>query len=158
MNTQDLIFVVDDDPVYVNVLKFNLFELGYKNVETYTTGKEFLDNLYRLPKIVLLDYILSDSNGDHLLTETLTFDSDIIVVMISSQKKVELAVETLKMGAFDYLVKDDSVKSQLAKFFERVESLQAEIKKDKRIRKIRFFGIAAIITVLVGLSLIIKQL
>ena len=45
MKKDDLIFIIDDDPVYVSFLKSNLFELGYSNVQTYNTGEDYLNHL-----------------------------------------------------------------------------------------------------------------
>ena len=120
MKTDDLIFIVDDDPVYANILKYHLFEKGYHQVHTFERGQDYLNNLYKMPKVVFLDYILTDTDGKALLSETLTFDSDIIAVMVSSQKSGESAVETLKIGAFDYLVKDESMNDQLEQLIDKV--------------------------------------
>ena len=136
MTKYDLVYIIDDDPVFAEVLKFFLLDQGFTNVKTFGTGKEYINNLYKLPKLVLVDYTMTDSDGKELLQETLSFDSDIIVVVISSQKSVEAAVETMRIGAFDYLVKDGDLKNRLNQLFDVIYKLSIRVEKmQKRQRK-----------------------
>ena len=136
MTKYDLVYIIDDDPVFAEVLKFFLLDQGFTNVKTFGTGKEYINNLYKLPKLVLMDYTMTDSDGKELLQETLSFDSDIIVVVISSQKSVEAAVETMRIGAFDYLVKDGDLKNRLNQLFDVIYKLSIRVEKmQKRQRK-----------------------
>lgn len=148
MKKGDLIFIIDDDPVYISFLKFNLFELGYTNVKTFETGQEYLNNLYQLPKVVLMDYMLEDTTGKKLLSDTLTFDPDILVVIISSQNSIDSAVETLKIGALDYIIKDDSVGEQLKTVFLKIDELYTEYSSVSKKKAI--LAIAGIAIVLVS--------
>ena len=144
MKKEDLIFIIDDDPVYVSFLKFNLFKLGFSNVQTYNIGQDYLNQLHQLPKVVLMDYNLEETTGKKLLSETLTFDPDILVIIISSQNSIDSAVETLKIGALDYVRKDDTVNEQLKNIFVKIDELHKMNSSSSKRGYLKFIGISCV--------------
>jgi len=107
------IFVVEDDPTY---LKFLQYVLGLNpdfDIKIYSTGQEFLDHLHENPSLVTLDYSLPDFSGEEILKQIKIYNPDINVVIISSQEKIGTAVDLLKQGAYDYIVKDQETKDRL---------------------------------------------
>lgn len=99
------LFVVDDDVFCLNLYQQFLFKLGYTQVVCYNGGKDCLDNLAQMPDIIFLDYNMEEMNGIAVLQRIKQFDPAISVVFISGQENVEIAVDALKYGAFDYIVK-----------------------------------------------------
>ena len=69
--------------------------------------------MYRKPDVISIDYGLPDMSGDVLLSKIRSMDSTVPVVIISGQEDIGTAVELLKKGARDYLVKDDNTKEVL---------------------------------------------
>ena len=57
------------------------------------------------PDILLLDMKLPDMSGMDILDKVQTSYSNIIVIMITAHGTIDLAVESMKLGAFDFLVK-----------------------------------------------------
>jgi len=156
MTRKDLVFILDDDPVFTDVLRFFLELQGFTNVQCYSNGKEYLNNLYQLPKLVLMDYVVGDVDGKHLLEETLSFDSDIIAVVISSQQDIETAVETMRLGAFDYLAKDDLLKPRLEKLFGVIETLSIKVENIKKRKRKRFVAMLSA-SVIIGAVLMLDK-
>ncbi len=107
------IFVVEDDSFYGKSLHHHLSLNPEHEVETFTTGKDVLDNLYRKPSIITLDYSLPDISGKEVLSKIKEFDQDIPVIIISGQEDVSTAVDLLKHGAYEYIVKDNDTKDRL---------------------------------------------
>ncbi|MBL3655696.1 sigma-54-dependent transcriptional regulator [Fulvivirga sediminis] len=107
------IFVVEDDPAYTKFLQYVLGLNPDFEVTSFSTGKECLDNLYQKPAIVTLDYSLPDMPGEKVLQEVKSYDTSIQVVIISAQEKIGTAVELLKLGAYDYITKDEDTKNRL---------------------------------------------
>lgn len=99
------IFLVDDDVFCLNLYQQFLNKLGYGQIECFSSGKECLDNLMKRPDIIFLDYNMEEMNGIDVLQSIKVFDKEITVVFISGQESVEIAVDALKYGAFDYIVK-----------------------------------------------------
>ncbi|MBL7849791.1 MAG: sigma-54-dependent Fis family transcriptional regulator [Cyclobacteriaceae bacterium] len=107
------IFVIEDDPVY---LKFMQYVLGLNpdyEVNCFSSGKEFLQQLHRRPAVVTLDYALPDMPGETVLRQIQDFDPEIPVIIVSAQERIRTAVELLKAGAFDYISKDDDAKERI---------------------------------------------
>lgn len=104
-----LVYIVDDDPVYLKSME-KCIQSKDLSVKTCSTGEIFLNRLYKKPDIAILDYHLNSKhlNGLKLLQNVKTQLPDTAVVMISSDDKLEIAVNTIKYGAIDYIVKNES--------------------------------------------------
>jgi DNA-binding NtrC family response regulator len=103
--------------------------------------------------MILLDYQLGDDNGLEVLKKIKSYDPDIHVVFLSGQKKVDVAVDSLKYGSIDYVVKDEMAMSQLTEIMHRLEKLSHAIRirfRSKRIKQL-MAGII-LIPALIGLT------
>ena len=99
------ILIVDDDPDIQAVLADRLAALGYR-VCTAATGRDGLALLEAEgPQLVLLDLGLPDMNGLDVLTAMRTQAPDVVVVMITAYGTVERAVQAMKQGAYDFVLK-----------------------------------------------------
>jgi DNA-binding NtrC family response regulator len=106
------IFVVEDNIVYLNLLKKYLLSIGCEDVSTYENGAACLGDLHLKPNVIFLDYYMDSLNGSEVLNKIKRFDPNIFVVMISGQEEVQTAVDFLKNGGFDYLKKgEDDMKN-----------------------------------------------
>lgn len=109
------IFIVEDDPWYGQILQHHLSLNPDYELELYTTGKELLNNLFKKPDLICMDFGLPDISGDKLLKEIKSRNKNISVIVISAQEEISVAVELLKSGAKDYIIKNDHAKEQLWK-------------------------------------------
>ena len=107
------IFMVEDDEMYAQLLSYHLSLNPDYEVETFSTAKEFLNNIHRKPSLVTLDYSLPDMSGGDLLKKIKAQYAEIPVVIISGQEDIATAVKLLKEGAYDYIVKDDDAKDRI---------------------------------------------
>ncbi len=107
------IFVVEDDPAYSKFLKYVLSLNPDFETEFFTTGKDCIANLHKGPSVITLDYSLPDLAGEKVLKEIKDFDPSISVIIVSAQEKIGTAVELLKIGAFDYISKDEEAKERI---------------------------------------------
>jgi len=107
------IFIVEDDPWYGEILEYHLSLNPDYNISRFTNGKDCLANLHKKPDLITLDFSLPDYNGDILYQKIKDFDDEIPVIVISGQDEITIAVNLLKMGVADYLIKDDSTKDIL---------------------------------------------
>lgn len=115
MTTNFRIYIVEDDPWYGQLLRHHLSMNPDYELELFTTGKDFLNNLYKKPDLVCMDFGLPDIKGDKLLKEIKVRDKNVPVIIISAQEEINVAVDLLKTGAKDYIIKDDHTKEQLWK-------------------------------------------
>jgi len=99
------ILVVDDDADVREVLRDRLDSLGYR-VLVAATGKESLDILERQnPQMVLLDVEMPGMNGLEVLKEIRKRESNVSVLMITAYGTIERAVEAMREGAYDFILK-----------------------------------------------------
>lgn len=107
------IFIVEDDPAYAKFLEYVINLNPDYETEVFSSGKECLANLSKNPDIITLDYSLPDTSGEEVLKEVRAYNPDISVIIISAQEKIGTAVELLKLGAYDYIAKDEETKDRL---------------------------------------------
>ena len=116
------ILVIDDEPILRDSLTIALKALNY-DVITARTGEEGLDLFQKeVPDLVLLDHWLPGINGDEVLREIKEEKPGCPVIVMTAQGSVELAVQSMKIGAFDFLVKPfelEQVESLVEKGLER---------------------------------------
>jgi DNA-binding NtrC family response regulator len=107
------IFIVDDDPMQAMMLQDYLSKYSTFTISVFNSGEECLKNLDKEPNIIFLDYNFDKAgkdamNGIDILKEIKAKRPETEVVMISGQDRIEVAVNTIKYGAFDYIVKSES--------------------------------------------------
>ncbi|MES2003981.1 MAG: response regulator [Bacteroidota bacterium] len=127
------LFLVDDDAVYVKLLAIEFTAYSNITVETYATGDECLAHLSNNPDIIILDYYLDGvipgaMNGIDTLDKIKAINPDIPVVMLSSQDKIDVAIDCMHHLAFDYVVKSETA-------FLRLQKTITTIFKIKKIEK-----------------------
>lgn len=135
------IFIVEDDPFYGRLLKHHLSLNPDNEVEVFTTGRACLAEMYRKPDVVSIDYGLPDMTGEALLQKIRTLDSEVPVVIISGQDDIATAVDLLKKGARDYIVKDENTKDLLWKSINHIREnshLKKEVETLKEQLEVKF--------------------
>jgi len=125
------IYIVDDEKTIAKLLELWVGERWGYAVETFSEGKSFLDRFGDPPDLVLLDLMLPDISGVDLLKEVKHRDPEMPVIILSAQAKIEVAIETLKLGAADYFSKPvDFPKLEVAiKNALRLVALTREVKR-----------------------------
>jgi DNA-binding NtrC family response regulator len=123
------IFVVDDDIWYGEILQYHLSLNPDYKISRFENGKDCLDKLHLKPDLITIDFSLPDMNGDVLYEKIKAINPNIPVIMISSQEEITVAVNLLKMGVTDYLVKDESTKDLLWNSIIRIRENQS-LKKE----------------------------
>jgi two-component system OmpR family response regulator len=131
MNTAKKIklFLVDDDALLLKSLELEFNELTNFIVETYPTGELCIDNLSRNPDFIILDYHLDGidktaMNGIDTLDQIKKVNSDLPVIMLSSQDKIEVAINCMHHHATDYIVKSETAFFRIQKSIENSLNLK----------------------------------
>jgi DNA-binding NtrC family response regulator len=131
------IFVVEDDTWYGSMLEHYLSLNPEYEIKRFENPNDFFSHLHENPDLVTLDYSLPDCDGAEVLKKIREHNPDIRVIIISGQEDVATAINLLKNGAFDYIVKDDDTKDRLwnsilhlreiRNLKEEVESLKTQV-------------------------------
>ena len=107
------IFIVEDDPAYMKFLNYVIGLNPDHEIRSFTTGNEAISALHENPSIITLDYSLPDKSGEEILMEIKEYDPNIPVIIVSGQEEIGIAVQLLKLGAYDYIIKDEETKERL---------------------------------------------
>ncbi|OON67232.1 regulator [Hymenobacter sp. CRA2] len=129
------ICIVEDDPWYGQLLQYQLSLNPDYEVSLYNSGKEFFDAVRKQPDVVTIDYSLPDIDGEKLLQKLRELYPELPVIVISAQNKIATAVELLKLGATDYLVKDEYTKQLLWNAVQRIRENAGLRQKVQRLEK-----------------------
>jgi DNA-binding NtrC family response regulator len=128
------IFLVEDDNWYNKLLVHHLSLNPTNIIESFTNGKDLLKNLYKNPAIIILDYTLPDANGSFLLSKIKEYNSEIYTIIVSGQEDISTAINLLKEGASDYIVKNEETRERLWATINNIRdkmNLKEEIKELK---------------------------
>lgn len=126
MNTE-LIFFVEDEKFFSNVATKILQDAGFTNIRQFYSGESCKSNLYKNPGIIILDHMLGDTNGIDVLKEIKSVNPNIDVIFLSGQEEMQVAVTSLKYGAFDYVTKSPECLDQLKDSLQRLIQLRERI-------------------------------
>jgi len=154
--------IIDDDPSMINMLKdFISAKYGAAEVTTFTTGEEALSGIYYMPEVIVLDYHLDSINPDALnglqiLKKLKDVYPETPVIFLSAEEKPEIAVNTIKYGAYDYIVKNENA-------FHRLEIILTNILTHGVLKKNlgtqKFFNrLLAVLLLAVAIGFIILKL
>jgi two-component system OmpR family response regulator len=126
MNNKKIkLFLVDDDALFLRSLEIEFLQHADFTIETYATGELCIGSLSNTPDVIILDYHLDGidthaMNGMDTLDRIKAYDPDIPVVMLSSQDKIEVAVNCMHHKAFDYVVKSETAFTRLQKIITTI--------------------------------------
>lgn len=113
MTKGKLIFIVDDDPFILKLVRARLEDHHY-SVRTYLYGEECLEELHLRPDLIILDFLFHHDenknvlNGKGILKKIKDISKDIPVIMLSGQEDGDVVLELARMGIKEYVIKDQS--------------------------------------------------
>ena len=119
------IFLVDDDALYLKTLEMEFLQHADFDIRTFSKGELCLEQLSGLPDVIILDYHLNGIdkdaiNGIETLEKIKAYNPDIPVVILSSQDKIEVAIDCMHHMAFDYVVKSETAFTRLQKIITTI--------------------------------------
>ena len=125
------ILIVDDDPMLVDFLKLLLESEGYEALEA-ADGLLALKQIEKEnPEVVLLDYMMPNMDGLDVLRNVSVNYGSSFVVMLTGKGSEEVAVECMKAGAVDYVVKPFDNERLISVVRNAVRFREVELQKRK---------------------------
>ena len=114
------ILIIDDNTEIRNLLDEILLDNGYKTRLAANYNQALTEIDKKLPDIAIIDVKLdkSENDGIELLNHIKTKDKDIPVIIISGHANIEMAIKSLKSGAFEFIQKPFD-KNRLLNFVNR---------------------------------------
>ena len=122
-------FIVDDDPFYRMLYHQHLTNLGFKDNILIDNGADCINRLYLQPDIIFLDYNMAPYNGLDVLKKIKITHPNIYLLLISGQKDLQIAVNALKQGAFDYIIKGEDDLDMISNVIRKIQTTKVPISK-----------------------------
>jgi DNA-binding NtrC family response regulator len=130
------IFLVDDDTLFLKALEIEFLKNTDFIIECFSTGENCLENLNHNPDVIILDYHLNGieinaMNGLEALVKIKTYNQETPVIMLSSQDKIEIAINCMHNKAYDYVVKSETAFVRLQKILNTIikyKKMETELK------------------------------
>lgn len=125
------ILIVDDEPFVVDVLREMLEQGGFVITSAYSAAEAVSIIRRQNINIVLTDLLLGDGSGMDILRESKRIHPDSQVILMTGRPAIQDAVDVIKQGANDYLVKpfaSDTVKMTIGRAVEKIRLEQENIK------------------------------
>jgi two-component system, NtrC family, response regulator AtoC len=113
------IFIVEDNKLYSQVLKKQLVDNEYQ-VKVFYNGRDCIASLDEQPDVITLDYTLPDMTGQEVLKEIQKKSPGSHVIIISAQESISTAIELMKNGAYDYIMKAPDTREKLTNIIKNI--------------------------------------
>ena len=148
-NTKNpLIFVVEDNQMYNKLVVSYLKTNKLTNVESYLTGEDALKNMDKNPDIVIQDYLLEGMTGIEVLIKAKKTNPNVEFIFLSGQDSIDIAINSMKYGAYDYIVKDQMALQKLVNKIHKINSVTELVKSNKRYK-------VSVVLFFIGLGMLI---
>uniref|UniRef100_UPI003217C886 response regulator n=1 Tax=uncultured Draconibacterium sp. TaxID=1573823 RepID=UPI003217C886 len=136
-----LIFIIEDSTVYKDLIVGYLQSQKFTNLKVYKNGDECLRNIHLKPDLIILDYCSEGKSGLELMVQIQKEHPDTDFIFLSGQNNLEVAVKIMKIGAADYIVKNDQAPYNLVKSIEYIinNTKRAKATKGFKIGVVGFF-------------------
>jgi DNA-binding NtrC family response regulator len=152
--TDPLIFIVEDNPVYNKLIVNYLQSKKFNRIESFLSGEECLKKIKMKPDIVIQDYLLEGIDGIEVLKATKKVLPHTEFIFLSGQDSVDVAINTMKLGAYDYIVKDQLALKKMADKITKIITVQKLVKNNRRYKTgIALFFLALVVIILIIISL-----
>lgn len=160
-----LIFLVDDDPLFLKMVGEQLDQTRVLRnydfkIESFTVGESCVEHLSEKPDVVILDYLLDTNiegaeNGLKILKQIKALSPSTVVFMISSQDNLKVANALHEAGADDYIMKNENAFFRIDKaVLSLFDNLNFRLKIKTMNNRNRIFKIA--IFILLGIILLLS--
>jgi len=102
---EDRILIVDDEELICRLLAQKLTSEGYSCVTAYN-GREALSRFYKDTfSLIISDIKMPEMDGIELLKRVRSLNPKMMVIMVTAYPEIDLAVEAMRLGAYDFIIK-----------------------------------------------------
>jgi len=133
------ILIIDDNLDIRQLVSGILIDQGFRVREAANFDQAILEINKKLPDVAIIDVKLDkgDNDGIELLEKLKKIDTEVPVIMISGHANVQMAIDSLKLGAFEFIQKPFSTERLLNFLNRAIENV--ELKKEKRVLENKLF-------------------
>lgn len=119
------LFIIEDDPMFAEMLKDYLSSKPMWEVVHFVTGEEAVKNAYQDPEMVIIDYHLDSvsskgMSGIDTMLQLKKISPEAHCVFLSGQKSYGVALQTISHGAESYIIKDEAAFTEIGKILDNL--------------------------------------
>ncbi|MCH7978464.1 MAG: response regulator [Acidobacteria bacterium] len=130
--------VVDDEPQVCEVIA-NLFSTRGYSCQTAGSGQEALSIFQKFhPQVVLSDVVMPNMNGLDVARYILQSSPEIAVILMTGTDSIDMAIQALRLGVSDFLLKPFDFKTAERSVREAVSKKQALVKREQEMLRLRY--------------------
>jgi DNA-binding NtrC family response regulator len=155
MSKKSVMFIVEDDPSFNKLLTAYFNSKNKWEVHSFLTGEESLNKLHLMPVVWLQDYDLPGMNGIHVMKKAKKELPGTGFIFLSGQGTIQVAVDSLKEGAFDYIVKDANSKENALNKVDQIMYIK-KLENNRKISKVSIIIVSIILLISWVIFLILK--
>jgi DNA-binding NtrC family response regulator len=151
-----LIFVVEDNNTYNHLVVGHLGKSGFTNVKSFSSGKDCIEAVLNkeVPNIIIQDYFMNEMNGLEVLQKVKKIIPDTEFIFLTGNEDIEVAVTTMKSGAYDYVIKDNVALDKVVNKIQKIIKVFELERKNKQIQfLVRMFVL--LVSVVIVFSILI---
>jgi DNA-binding NarL/FixJ family response regulator len=124
MNKRKL-FLVEDDPMFAEMLKDHLKARPQWEVIHFSTGEKAIGEAFQQPEVVIIDYHLDNMeqpglNGIETMVQMKKICPTAHYIFLSGQQKYGVALQTISHGAEQYIFKDEAAFTEINQVLDRI--------------------------------------
>lgn len=146
-----LIYVVEDNKVYNKLLTEYLNKQGYENIKAFFSGEACVSAIQKgdNPDIVIQDYFLEEMNGLDVLKKARKLSPESEFIFLTNNESMEVAVNTIKYGAYDYIIKDQITLDKVIDRIQKISKFKTLKRTNKQIRQMMIlFSVVVLLIVI----------
>ena len=138
------VFIVEDNKWYGEILMHHLSLNPDFEIHLFEDAASCISNLNLNPDVITIDFTLPDMNGEELLEKIKKINPTLPIIFISAQENISTAVNLIKKGVSNYIVKDDHTKDllwnellkiqELNNLKDKVDSLESQLETNYNIK------------------------
>jgi DNA-binding NtrC family response regulator len=151
-----LIFVVEDNNTYNHLVVGHLRKNGFTSVKSFSSGKDCIEAVLNkeVPNIIIQDYFMNEMNGLEVLQKVKKVIPDAEFIFLTGNEDIEVAVTTMKSGAYDYVIKDNVALDKVVNKIQKIIKVFELERKNKQIQfLVRMFVL--LVSVVIVFSILI---
>ncbi|AUD02617.1 response regulator [Spirosoma pollinicola] len=124
------IFIIDNDLFCRTLYMQHIHNLGYSRVSLFCDEQECMDQLTtssttEIPDVIFLCCCFEQQNGLNILRKIKRINPDIYLVALSGDEDKQAAINAIKYGAFDYIIKGESDFTKIDEVLTKIENVIA---------------------------------
>ena len=136
-----LIYVVEDNKVYNKLIVEYLKKQKIPRVKPFFSGEECVQSIENgeRPDIIIQDYFLENMNGLDVLRKVKKISPSSEFIFLTNNESMEVAVNTIKYGAYDYIIKDKITLDKVMDRINKISRFKTLQRNNRQIRRLMIF-------------------